>query len=77
MYVACDCDGIGSLGRSCDVTTGQCRCRPNYGGRNCGQCAAGYYNYPACQRKNHSLSLRMMEGIEVTYSPDVTKAIAV
>ena len=50
VCVACECDGIGSLERSCDVTTGQCRCRRNYGGRSCAACGPGYYDYPACQR---------------------------
>ena len=33
----CDCDPGGSLENSCDVITGECRCRPHVGGRTCNQ----------------------------------------
>ena len=51
FFPACDCDAIGSVGRRCDPTTGQCVCHPHHGGRSCGECADGYYNYPACERQ--------------------------
>ncbi|XP_053089113.1 laminin subunit alpha-3 isoform X2 [Pangasianodon hypophthalmus] len=47
----CDCSptGIrkGDTGQ-CDVTTGQCTCKPRIGGRQCSQCVAGYYRFPEC-----------------------------
>lgn len=48
----CNCDPIGTgvPNAECDKTTGQCPCLINYGSRKCSQCAAGYYNYPTCQK---------------------------
>ncbi|XP_053349425.1 laminin subunit alpha-3 isoform X3 [Clarias gariepinus] len=47
----CDCSpsGIqrGDVGQ-CDVTTGQCFCKPRIGGRQCSQCVPGYYRFPEC-----------------------------
>ncbi|XP_060769555.1 laminin subunit alpha-3-like isoform X2 [Neoarius graeffei] len=47
----CDCSptGIqkGDTGQ-CNVTTGQCTCKPRIGGRQCSQCVAGYYRFPDC-----------------------------
>ncbi|XP_053485634.1 laminin subunit alpha-3 isoform X1 [Ictalurus furcatus] len=47
----CECSptGIrnGDTGQ-CDVTTGQCICKPRIGGRQCSQCVAGYYRFPDC-----------------------------
>lgn len=48
----CNCNGVGRLDGSCDQRTGQCTCKSNYGGMNCDECAPGYYNYPACNRKS-------------------------
>ena len=42
----------GSLSDVCDVYGGQCTCKPNVIGRNCDRCAAGYFNFPDCQRKS-------------------------
>ena len=43
---------IGSDGDVCDLVTGQCACKPNYGSRKCDQCRDGYFNYPTCSGKS-------------------------
>ncbi|XP_046707006.1 laminin subunit alpha-3-like [Silurus meridionalis] len=47
----CDCSptGVrkGDTGQ-CDVTTGQCTCKPRIGGRQCSRCVAGYYRFSDC-----------------------------
>lgn len=35
---SCNCDSVGSYNRSCDLTTGQCLCKPGVGGRRCESC---------------------------------------
>ncbi|XP_040165290.1 laminin subunit alpha-1 isoform X1 [Anopheles arabiensis] len=48
----CSCSELGALKNVCDVTTGQCICKPRYGGRRCDECDVGYGNLdldcPAC-----------------------------
>ncbi|XP_006896997.1 PREDICTED: laminin subunit alpha-5 [Elephantulus edwardii] len=47
----CNCSGPGVqelTEPSCDVDSGQCRCRPNVVGRRCDTCAPGFHGYPAC-----------------------------
>ncbi|XP_049530280.1 laminin subunit alpha-1 [Anopheles darlingi] len=48
----CSCSEVGALENVCDVTTGQCICKPRYGGRRCDECDVGYGNLdlecPAC-----------------------------
>ncbi|KAL6491046.1 hypothetical protein MHYP_G00013910 [Metynnis hypsauchen] len=44
----CRCDGPGVADRSCGPN-GQCRCRSNFAGPQCEQCATGYYAYPTCR----------------------------
>ena len=39
--VPCSCDMHGSLGLSCDQTTGQCVCKSNFMGEKCHECAPG------------------------------------
>lgn len=39
----CNCDPGGSYDNSCDVQTGQCRCRPHIGGRTCNQPEQSFY----------------------------------
>ena len=48
QFSACDCNMIGSVDDFCDEFSGQCRCNINYSGRNCSECANGYFNYPDC-----------------------------
>ncbi|XP_058446853.1 laminin subunit alpha-1 isoform X1 [Malaya genurostris] len=49
----CSCSSVGALENLCDVITGQCICKPRYGGRLCDQCESGYGNLgldcPACE----------------------------
>ncbi|KAL1415178.1 hypothetical protein MTO96_029694 [Rhipicephalus appendiculatus] len=41
----CDCHRLGSMEDSeCDPRTGQCACKANVAGRQCGQCREGYWN---------------------------------
>lgn len=39
---ACDCHPIGSLGRVCNQTTGQCPCKDGVTGLSCNRCLKGY-----------------------------------
>lgn len=36
---ACDCHPVGSSGRTCNITTGQCQCKPGVTGLACNRCA--------------------------------------
>ncbi|KAM9590306.1 LOW QUALITY PROTEIN: laminin subunit alpha-5 [Trichechus inunguis] len=48
----CNCSGPGVqelTEPSCDVDSGQCRCRPNVAGRRCDTCAPGFHGYPSCR----------------------------
>uniref|UniRef100_W5NAX9 Netrin 5 n=1 Tax=Lepisosteus oculatus TaxID=7918 RepID=W5NAX9_LEPOC len=38
----CSCHPVGALGRSCNQTTGQCRCREGVTGVTCSRCDRGY-----------------------------------
>ncbi|VTJ56644.1 Hypothetical predicted protein [Marmota monax] len=47
----CNCSGPGVqelTDPTCDVDSGQCRCRPNVTGRRCDSCAPGFHGYPRC-----------------------------
>ncbi|XP_013408519.1 netrin-1 isoform X1 [Lingula anatina] len=39
---ACDCHPIGSLGKTCNQTNGQCPCKDGVTGITCNRCATGY-----------------------------------
>ena len=57
----CDCDPTGSTNQVCDKDTGQCICRPGFGGRRCDQCLPGYYRFNVtdcspCQCSAYALS---------------------
>lgn len=45
---ACNCSDSGSDSLQCDVLTGQCQCKAEFGGQNCSRCALGYRDYPDC-----------------------------
>lgn len=38
----CDCHPVGSSGRTCNITSGQCQCKPGVTGLTCNRCAKGY-----------------------------------
>ncbi|XP_059754515.1 laminin subunit alpha-5 isoform X2 [Balaenoptera ricei] len=47
----CNCSGPGVqelMDPTCDVDSGQCRCRPNVAGRRCDTCAPGFHGFPSC-----------------------------
>lgn len=51
----CNCSIDGSvigLEDQCDLTTGQCTCKPEFSGRACNECSKGYYGYPYCRKCN-------------------------
>uniref|UniRef100_A0A8C3PRK5 Basement membrane-specific heparan sulfate proteoglycan core protein n=1 Tax=Calidris pygmaea TaxID=425635 RepID=A0A8C3PRK5_9CHAR len=45
---ACNCSDTGSINLQCDVLTGQCQCKAEFGGQDCSRCALGYRDYPDC-----------------------------
>uniref|UniRef100_A0A663M6Q6 Laminin subunit alpha-1 n=1 Tax=Athene cunicularia TaxID=194338 RepID=A0A663M6Q6_ATHCN len=45
---ACNCSNTGSTHLQCDVLTGQCQCKIQFGGQDCSRCALGYRDYPDC-----------------------------
>ncbi|XP_023597830.1 laminin subunit alpha-3 isoform X2 [Trichechus manatus latirostris] len=48
---SCNCSLRGSVGTAtpeCDRDSGQCRCKPRITGRQCDQCASGFYQFPEC-----------------------------
>ena len=48
---ACDCNEPGSIGRTCG-DDGQCRCKKEFTGLKCNECAPGYFgSNEDCQRK--------------------------
>lgn len=46
--IACNCDYVGSISSTCNITSGQCKCEPRYSGLKCDKCAPGRYNFPFC-----------------------------
>ena len=42
----CDCDPIGSTNETCNEYSGQCECKPGFGGRRCDQCEENYWGDP-------------------------------
>ncbi|OQR71849.1 netrin-1-like [Tropilaelaps mercedesae] len=42
MCKVCDCHPVGSLGRTCNMTTGQCPCKDGVTGLTCNRCRKGY-----------------------------------
>ncbi|XP_031422129.1 laminin subunit alpha-5 isoform X2 [Clupea harengus] len=48
----CGCHEVGAESDSCEPFGGQCRCRPNIIGRDCSQCATGYWGFPNCRPCN-------------------------
>ncbi|XP_029446888.1 laminin subunit alpha-1 [Rhinatrema bivittatum] len=44
----CNCSTIGSFSPQCDIVTGQCQCKREFGGETCNRCAFGFRKYPDC-----------------------------
>ena len=42
-YRSCNCSATGTIGGSCDATTGVCFCATGATGRTCGSCLPGYF----------------------------------
>ena len=57
-FSACQCETSngGASDNNCDVETGQCPCQPNFAGKECNQCAHGYFKYPACTCEQYIFS---------------------
>ncbi|TRY84024.1 hypothetical protein DNTS_013565, partial [Danionella cerebrum] len=50
--VPCGCHEVGAESDTCETFGGQCKCRPNVIGRDCSECATGYYGFPNCRPCN-------------------------
>ena len=46
--ITCNCDYVGSISSTCNITSGQCKCEPRYSGLKCNQCASGRFDFPFC-----------------------------
>lgn len=42
MFSACNCHPVGSRGKVCNQTTGQCPCKEGVTGLRCDRCMKGY-----------------------------------
>lgn len=42
---ACNCDRMGSVNGSCDMSSGQCYCKSGVSGLKCDQCLPNYYSF--------------------------------
>lgn len=51
IYTACACYNDGSVSNFCDINSGECKCKSNFGGKNCNKCSDGYYGFPTCSCK--------------------------
>jgi len=43
MISACQCHPLGSVGRTCDQSSGQCACKEGVAGLTCNRCSPGYH----------------------------------
>lgn len=49
VSTACECEPLGAESPQCEQTSGQCRCRPGFGGLRCDRCQRGYQEaFPRC-----------------------------
>ncbi|XP_066526408.1 laminin subunit alpha-5 isoform X2 [Hoplias malabaricus] len=53
----CGCHEAGAESDTCQPFGGQCPCKPNVIGRDCSQCATGYYGFPNCRPCNCGIRL--------------------
>ena len=52
LSASCQCSPVGSLARTCQPDTGECRCRPGVGGPMCDRCNPGYWGFPKIAEGN-------------------------
>uniref|UniRef100_A0A3Q3JUR0 Laminin, beta 2-like n=1 Tax=Monopterus albus TaxID=43700 RepID=A0A3Q3JUR0_MONAL len=65
----CNCNPQYALGNHCNMFTGQCHCRPGFGGKQCTECQQFYWGDPQvqCQECNcHPLGSEMAQCDRVT-----------
>lgn len=49
VSTACECEPLGAESPQCEQSSGQCRCRPGFGGLRCDRCQRGYQEaFPRC-----------------------------
>jgi len=49
VSAACECEPLGAESLQCEQSSGQCRCRPGFGGLRCNHCQRGYQEaFPRC-----------------------------
>lgn len=49
VSAACECEPLGSESLQCEQASGQCQCRPGFGGLRCDRCQRGYQEaFPRC-----------------------------
>lgn len=49
ISTACECEPLGAESPQCDRASGQCQCRPGFGGLRCDRCQRGYQAaFPQC-----------------------------
>ena len=51
IFLACECNDVGSIGDTCNDQNGQCECQINFAGKTCDRCKDGYFDYPSCNCK--------------------------
>lgn len=65
IFTACDCHPIGSTGKTCNNTSGQCPCKDGVTGLTCNRCARGYQQSQShiapCISKFISTQMRILE----------------
>lgn len=49
VSTACECEPLGAESPQCEPASGQCQCRPGFGGLRCDRCQRGYQEpFPLC-----------------------------
>lgn len=49
VSTACECEPLGAESLQCEPASGQCQCRPGFGGLRCDRCQRGYQEpFPHC-----------------------------
>lgn len=67
---ACDCHPVGSSGRTCNITSGQCQCKPGVTGLTCNRCAKGYQQ----SRSTVQPCIKIPQSNEINFSSAETSA---